>query len=785
MSMDIVHAYLAQGQFQGARNALHTILTASPGHLEARRLLGRLELHLGQPERAYAILQAVVQDHDDTPELAYEAGVAALTANRLDIALDLFAKELRLSPQHPGAHYNAAWVLRRLGRNRDAVEHLCQVTAMQPQNVDAWFNLGNALFDGGDFNEAVSACAQARQLAPERIDVLQIMASACHAKGDIIAAEDVLRCLLRVAPDDSAALSRLGRLLVESGRAGEAAEMLQAALTRSYHPETAIALSHALLDLGDLVSAKAHVVKALAEVPDNAWGWQVLALITLDSGEYATADDALARGRALDRSVGLSGRFKNPGDLWRLHPDSERFYAGGGQDIPPPARIMMALTNKCNLRCDICGSQGWLDKSGSLRQHMPIETFRLAAQATFPTAAIVELNSRGEPLLYPQIEEVLETIRQHRCLLKLQTNGTMFTDRIIDILSSMNATINISIDAIGPLFDSVRTNGKWDLVEPRIRQLVGRSDGVRQVVQLYPTVTARTVTGMLDLVRWAADCGIPYIEFHPYLFTPFAKIDREPDKGEIDVQLSAIRAWVSDNGSDICVTYDGEKVTGGLSPDTWIPSMIKYSLFPNSIERPAELSVPNSHPTRLCAAPFNSMEIGLFGEVAACCRSSMDPLGIIDSSERFAEIWLGRNFQRVRDSLMRDAEGGFPLPSCVSCVPFYAPDSAARRQTQPVDALCCEFEEIPVTPFGTLGEDTGICIAAAPVGLRPGEYQMFEDGVALEIGSPGIEIVQARQKGNWTVHQRMVCFTSRDGSDPQRDGRKYVLRRLAPAKSLH
>lgn len=785
MNMDVVHAYLENGQFEAARDVLRTLLAYSPQHLEARRLLGRLELHLGQAESAFVLLMAVAQEHEDTPELAFETGLAALAANHLDAALDLFATELRLSPHHAGAHFNTARVLCRLGRGREAVGHWRQVTVLQPDNADGWFNLGNTLFDNGDMAEAAAACEQARRLAPERTDVQRLMAAACQAKGDIVAAEGILRSMVRTAPGDAVAVSRLGRLLVDHGRAGEAKEMLAAALGHAYHPETAIALGHALLALGELAAAKGHLTLALAEIPDNAWGWQVLALVTLDRGEYAEADDALAHGRSLDRSVGLGGRFKHPGDLWRLHPDADLFYAHGGQDVPPPSRIMMALTNKCNLRCDICGSQGWLDKSGSLRQHMPIETFRLAAQATFPTATVVELNSRGEPLLYPQIEEVLETIRRHRCLLKLQTNGTMFTDRVLDILTSMNANISISVDAIGPLFDEVRTNGKWEVAEPRIRQLAARCDGVRQVVQLYPTITARTVSGMLDLVRWAADCGIPYIEFHPYLPTPSAKIDREPDHGAVTAQLAAIRDWKKHSGSPISVSYDGERITDGAFPNARIPSVIKHSHFPYTIERPAEPSVRDSHPTRLCAAPFNSIEIGLFGEVSACCRSSMDPLGIIDSTERFAEIWLGRNFKRVRDSLMRDAQGGFPLPSCTTCVPYYAPDSAARRQPSPVESLDCDFDVVPVNPIGALNGFHGISVAAAPVGLRPEDYRMFEDGMALATGSADIETVQARLGGAWSVHLRMICFTSGDGSDPQRDGRKYVLRRLQSARREH
>ena len=96
---------------------------------------------------------------------------------------------------------------------------------------------------------------------------------------------------------------------------------------------------------------------------------------------------------------------------------------------PPPIVCNLSLTNKCNLRCEICGSQKHLDATGILRRHMDIGRFEAVAETLFPVIAEVELNSQGDPLLYPHIERVLEVIAAYRCELKVQTNGTLFTDQ--------------------------------------------------------------------------------------------------------------------------------------------------------------------------------------------------------------------------------------------------------------------------------------------------------------------------------------------------------------------
>ena len=113
--------------------------------------------------------------------------------------------------------------------------------------------------------------------------------------------------------------------------------------------------------------------------------------------------------------------------LWDLHPEAAFFRAQGGDEIPPPILCNLSLTNKCNLRCEICGSQKHLDATGVLRRHMDIGRFEAVAETLFPVIAEVELNSQGDPLLYPQIERVLEAIAEYRCELKVQTNGTLFT----------------------------------------------------------------------------------------------------------------------------------------------------------------------------------------------------------------------------------------------------------------------------------------------------------------------------------------------------------------------
>ena len=206
--------------------------------------------------------------------------------------------------------------------------------------------------------------------------------------------------------------------------------------------------------------------------------------------------------------------------VWDLHPDAAMFRAYGGDKIPPPVYCSLGLTNKCNLRCEICGSQKYLDETGVLRRHMDIGRFEAVARTLFPVVAEVELNSQGDPLLHPQIDRVLEIVAQYRCDLKVQTNGTLFSDRVIELLCQQSGTIMLSLDAVGPRFDEVRRGGVWARAEPGLEKFLRRRDPARLSVGIYPTVTQRTVGDALAIVQWAYDHDIDEVAFHRYIPDP-------------------------------------------------------------------------------------------------------------------------------------------------------------------------------------------------------------------------------------------------------------------------
>jgi MoaA/NifB/PqqE/SkfB family radical SAM enzyme len=474
-------------------------------------------------------------------------------------------------------------------------------------------------------------------------------------------------------------------------------------------------------------------------------------------------------------------------DLWTLHPEADRLLSLGAADVDPPAHGNIVLTNKCNLRCEICGSQTTLDRTKTSRSHMPIEVFRAVARTLFPVLSAVELNSQGDPLLYPQIDEVLETLAEHACELHVQTNGTLFSDTVLERLLRLHGTISLSLDAVGPTFDEVRRRGNWARAEPGMRALFARRDPARLTIWLYPTVTRRTVGEMLNVARWAAEHDIDRVDYH--LYSPIERGTEEvPTDAELRTAVDALRDWIARASPSTMIIVEGELLHRGRpSRRSSYASAVKSRFINNFPLYPVDATHRWAARDHLCMAPVRGIDVSMDGTIHACCRAQDVPLGLATSVEAFAEAWLGHNYRVIRDSLRHDAAGSLPLPNCEGCIRTYAPEAAAKvRRPVPYGAEAAPRHE-------ALRYDRGVVVPTLvrrhvnpgraftgfiPLGLDATRYRMFEDDAPLPLPDASLEDIRTEGGGRYRIESGVVYFSSTDDAYPLRNGRRYELRRI-------
>lgn len=350
---------------------------------------------------------------------------------------------------------------------------------------------------------------------------------------------------------------------------------------------------------------------------------------------------------------------------WLNHSKGRYFLRRGGDKIPPPLFANMGITDICNLKCGICGSQNMPHPVN--RRHMDYRIFSMVADTLFPILTTVEFNSRGEPLLHPQMPEMLETIYDYGIFLRLQTNGTQFQARRLTNLAKLTGEVSISIDATGDLFEYARTNGKWPQVDEGVRNLIKLRNRDRLGVNIYPTLTGKTIAGAEELIVWSMDAGVDKIDFH--LYDPiYGGNEQIPTAQQVDALKLFAAKLDNQHPIEICVNY--ERVKEGITALLPQPPQMKY---PNIPRVKHEF---DGNPEYTCMAPVQMVDIDLDGGVCVCCMLQERKLGNALTVEAFADCWFGAEYQAVRNGLKRSSKSAL-YESCRLCVARYAPGESA------------------------------------------------------------------------------------------------------------
>ena len=141
-------------------------------------------------------------------------------------------------------------------------------------------------------------------------------------------------------------------------------------------------------------------------------------------------------------------------------------------DFPPYLQI--EPTSICNYRCTFCyqTDNEFNKRSTGFMGHMKLEIFKLLVDQAEGNIEFISLASRGEPLLCPDIKEMLAYTRDKFLNLKINTNASLLDEQIShSILTSGVKTLVFSADAADEnLYSKLRVNGKLDKILANIKR---------------------------------------------------------------------------------------------------------------------------------------------------------------------------------------------------------------------------------------------------------------------------------------------------------------------------
>ena len=138
-----------------------------------------------------------------------------------------------------------------------------------------------------------------------------------------------------------------------------------------------------------------------------------------------------------------------------------------------PDRVYIESTNYCNLKCIMCPTGlGVIQRP---KGYMDMKLYRAIIQEIGPLVGSAVLHSWGEPLMHPELFEMIRIGKRHGVRMETSTNITILnTERARAVLDAGLDVLYLAMDgATKETYERVRVNAKW---EKSLRNIEGLLD---------------------------------------------------------------------------------------------------------------------------------------------------------------------------------------------------------------------------------------------------------------------------------------------------------------------
>jgi putative PEP-CTERM system TPR-repeat lipoprotein len=312
--------HMSAGDYRAAMSELKGVLDSNPQNSEARYLLARLSLQLGDLETAekeadfaaragvdaakvrdlkYDLLLARRRYEELLNQLRTDTqtegarrllleGQAHIGLQQPDEAQKAIAEALRIAPDNPDVLIEHARLLASDGRTDEALATLERVTSQTPPRAEAWTLRGTILARTGDHEKAREAYRKANELGqtslplPRRAAVLAALIESELALNDTAGATAALKQLAAMAPEAGITHYLRARIaLVQKDPVLAASELQRVLQADPNNVQAQLLLAAAQVSRGSPEQAESALSRLLAAHPDNTAARSLLAQVYL------------------------------------------------------------------------------------------------------------------------------------------------------------------------------------------------------------------------------------------------------------------------------------------------------------------------------------------------------------------------------------------------------------------------------------------------------------------------------------------------------------------------
>ncbi len=299
-----------------------------------------------------------------------------------------------------------------------------------------------------------------------------------------------------------------------------------------------------------------------------------------------------------------------------------------------PPSLNLALTNRCNLSCIMCGES----KERGNNRELSEEVFE-RVKVLFPFLYDINLTGGGENFLYPKFFEIVELIKKYKVYTITSTNGVLIDkEKARQLVLSSFGLLSISIDgATKETLERIRRGADFENLIKNVKRINFFKRGYkknRPKLKFHFVAMRDNIEELPKLVELAHELWVEEVSV-AYLTVPFKELE--------DKSLFFYKE-LSDKFM-LLSKKKGEELK------------VKVVLPP--LFRDGTSKVEGRR--KICHSPWLYAAISIDGKVYPCCVSSME-MGDLKNDD-FETIWHGQNYIRLR----RTVNSNDPLPECKNC----------------------------------------------------------------------------------------------------------------------
>ena len=293
-------AYEAKGEHKAAIIQLRNALQQKPTDGEARLLLGRAALHLGDPATAQRELRKALEYGQPADVVSPLLARAMLEQGEADKVIAEFGNVKLTAPEFEAAlRATVGQAQLQLGKLSDAGASFKAAAALKPDYPAAQLGLARLLAADNKIDDAARLIDAVIQAHPKTAEAYALQADVRFSRGDRAGAKSSLE--QAVAADESFLPARFAliQLLVNEKQFDAAAVQLDAA--RLVRNDLRTQYFDAVIALGknDLVKARDTAQQVLKRAPDHVPTLVLAGAVELQAGQAATAEGYLRKAVTL------------------------------------------------------------------------------------------------------------------------------------------------------------------------------------------------------------------------------------------------------------------------------------------------------------------------------------------------------------------------------------------------------------------------------------------------------------------------------------------------------